>query len=218
MNSEWFAHLGYVLVALSFMVRDMLMLRIVSIAGSVALLLWSVFDPSGPLWAVIEWNVAFIAVHVVQIIILIREKMSVSFTEEEKEMYATVFRNFSPVEFMKLIRVGEWESVDNDATLTVEGQTVSSIMLVYNGSATVRAKGKEIAALKDGDFIGEMSFTTDAQASATVITTEPTRLFVWPKNDLKRLLNRNPVMRVTIQGVLGTDMAKKLKEKQAHLA
>ena len=119
---------------------------------------------------------------------------------------------------MKLIRVGEWKSLESDATLTIEGETVSSIMLIYNGAATVRSKGKEIATLKDGDFIGEMSFTTDAQASATVVTTEPTRLFVWPKDDLKRLLNRNPVMRVTIQGVLGTDMAKKLKQKHSRRA
>ena len=37
-----------------------------------------------------------------------KERSEVSFSEEEKELYETLFQSFAPFEFMKLLRVGQW--------------------------------------------------------------------------------------------------------------
>ena len=128
-------------------------------------------------------------------------------------MYQTTFKSLAPTEFMKLMCLCEWRSVECDETLVVEGEALSSLILIYNGSATVQTQGKPVATLKDGDFIGEMSFTTNQQAAATVMTTQPTELIIWSKDRLTQLLNRNPSMRIAIQAVLGADMAKKLQRQ-----
>lgn len=85
--------------------------------------------------------------------------------------------------------------------------------LLYNGQASVAVGGREVTQLKDGHFVGEMSFATRGPASATVPTTVPTRLLVWSREELNKLLGRNPSIRLSLQGVLGENMARKLQEQ-----
>ena len=130
--------------------------------------------------------------------------------EEEKELYATLFQNMSPVEFKKLIRLGDWDRVPRGRVILKEGDTVRHLTLLYNGAMKVTREGQEIASLKDGSFIGEMGFITEKPASATVTATTNTRIIQWRKDALKRMLMRNPTIRISMQAALGSDMAKKL--------
>jgi CRP-like cAMP-binding protein len=67
-----------------------------------------------------------------------------------------------------------------------------------------------VAELKDGSFIGEISFIRGGDATATVKVVEPTRYLSWTKESLSQMLNRNPSMRSAMQAVLSTDLTKKL--------
>jgi CRP-like cAMP-binding protein len=87
-------------------------------------------------------------------------------------------------------------------------------MLIYNGLAAVETNGEEVAKLKDGNFIGELSFITGGAASATVRAMLPTRYVSWPKEAISKLLNRNPSMRFAMQSILSTDLSKKLMHRQ----
>jgi CRP-like cAMP-binding protein len=86
-------------------------------------------------------------------------------------------------------------------------------MLIYNGQVAVELNGKEVAKLKDGNFIGEVSFITGGAATATVKALQPTRYVAWPKEAIKQLLNRNPSMRFAMQAMLSTDLSKKLMHR-----
>jgi len=56
--------------------------------------------PGGPLWLVIFWLGVFMAIHAFRVIEIIRERRGIQFTDEERELHATVFRGFDAVEFM----------------------------------------------------------------------------------------------------------------------
>jgi CRP-like cAMP-binding protein len=86
-------------------------------------------------------------------------------------------------------------------------------MLIYNGSVGVELNGKELARLKDGNFVGEVSFITGGAATATVRALQPTRYVKWPKEAIRQLLNRNPSMRFAMQAMLSTDLSKKLMRR-----
>ena len=104
-----------------------------------------------------------------------QSRWGVTFTPDEQEMYATVFQEFSPVELIKLLRIGQWREVDADQTLIEEGQKVDQIVFIFNGQAEVLSNGQRINYLKDGAFIGEMELTKDRPAVATVKTISSTR-------------------------------------------
>lgn len=84
-----FGHLAFVLIVFSFLVKDILWLRVISIIASIAGIVYNYFVPAAPLWLVINWNLVFIAINIVQIGILLREKMSVS----SPLPYHTIFRH-----------------------------------------------------------------------------------------------------------------------------
>ena len=95
----------------------------------------------------------------------------------------------------------------------IEKQSLNAVMLIYNGLVGVETNGKEVARLKDGNFIGELSFITGGEATATVRALMPTRYIAWPKEAISQLLNRNPSMRFAMQSMLSTDLSKKLMHR-----
>jgi hypothetical protein len=213
MSYELFGHMAFLMVAISLTVKDILLLRVISIVASLSSITYNYFVPAFPLWLVINWNLVFILINTVRIGHLVHEKVTVSFSEKEKELYETLFRNFSPVEFMKILRISEWKSANKNETLTTQGQPVNNLMLVYNGAAKVIKDGQEVALLKDGDFIGEMSFNSNNPANATVIAVESVQILSWPKEELKKLLNRNPSMKFATQSVLSANLVQKLQRQ-----
>ena len=211
--TELAGHLAYALIACSFLVRDLFWLRLISIVGSMAAIFFNYFAPSEPLWLVIYWNLAFATLNVVQVVRMMHERSQVRFSDEERDLYGTLFQGFSPVEFMKLMRIAKWQSLPSEAQLTIEGSPVPNLMLIYSGVVEVDVGGKTVAELRDGRFLGEMSFIAGGNASASASTAATTRLVVWSQDELKRLLNRNPTLKFSFQGVLHTDLARKLQRE-----
>ena len=211
MNYFLFAtHLASILTLAAYLVREILWLRILTVVACVAGIIFNYYVPATPLWPVIYWNLVFIAVNAVQIVIIIKERSSVHFTEEERELYETVFKNFAPFEFMKLLRLGKWLEAREGQLLTIEAKPLDHVMLIYKGLVSVETGGQEIGQMKGGDLIGEVSFITEGNATATVRILQPTRYLSWPKKDLRRLLSRDPNLRSAMESVFNRELSEKL--------
>ena len=206
-------HLASVLTMAAYLLKDILWLRLLTILSCFAGIAFNFIVPTTPLWTVIYWNILFAVINLVQVAIIIKQRSSVHFTDEEKELHDTLFKNFAPFEFMKLMRVGKWLEAKQGEILATEQKPIDSVMLIYNGLVGVESKGKELATLKDGNFIGEVSFITGGTATATVRALRPTRYVSWPKEAIKQLLNRNPSMKFAMQAMLSTDLSKKLMHR-----
>jgi hypothetical protein len=154
MDKVYFAtHVASVLTLLAYLVKDILWLRALTILACIAGIIFNYFVAAAPLWPVINWNLVFIVINVVQIVLILRERRGVKFTEEEKELYQTLFKNFAPFEFMKLLRLGEWKGAKKGQLLAIEKQRLDNVLLVYNGLLAVEADGQQIAQLTDGNLI-----------------------------------------------------------------
>lgn len=199
---------AFILTALAYVMRDILLLRTLAVV-------------SGVLWFVLMYFANFsslalgeqtllLAINATRIVMLIKERRGVSFTEEEQELYRTIFSRFSPVEFLKIIRLAEWKTGEPDDRLAVEKQPVSNLIMIYNGEVAIEKEGKDVARLRDGTMIGEMSFLRGGPATATVRVVRPTRYVAWPQEDLRKMLRRNPTMDVAMQSVLSADLINKL--------
>ena len=207
---EIIGHLSFAFAAMSFFVRDMLFLRSFAIISGVVGITFNYFIQVGPLWIPIFWLSFFICINGYRIVGIILERRSINFTEEELELHETVFQNFTPLEFMKLMRVGEWGSVDSNYQFAQEGESLDGLKLLSNGEVRIERGGEELGLGRDGSMIGEMSFIRGGVASAAVFATKPCRYIHWPKEQLKSLLNRNPSMDIAMKHVFSLDLTKKL--------
>lgn len=212
---ELFAHFSYVLVACSFLVRDILYLRALAILASISLVAYAFYGGEQPNWTVLGWQAVFFAINTVWVVALVRERQGVRFTDEERELFETVFRAFAPVEFMKLMRLAQWRTVRRGETLAKTGDVLPELKLIYNGEAVVRTPTGEERRLKDGAFVGEMSFVRGGAASADVKAASEMRIVTWAKEDLRGLLRRNPSMLSAMQTVVSEDLTKKLLAEPA---
>ena len=199
-------HLAFGLIAFSFLVKDILWLRLVSILASSFSVFYNWVIPAEPMWLAINWNFVFISLNLYHIAVLIYEKRPIKMAPKDKELYETLFKDLSPVEYLKITKIANWKKFKAGETLIREAHLVTDLILIYNGTVDVMTKGKKVAQLKDGQFVGEMSFLTEKSATATCVIKHDTECILWKQPEFKELLKRNPSLYYTIQGLLSNQL------------
>ena len=125
---------------------------------------------------------------------------------KDKELYETLFKELSPVEYLKITKIANWKKFKAGDTLIRHNHLVTDLILIYNGTVDVKVKGKKVAQLKDGQFVGEMSFLTEKSATADCVVKHDTECLMWKQPEFKELLKRNPSLYYTIQGLLSNQL------------
>ena len=125
---------------------------------------------------------------------------------KDKELYETLFKDLSPVEYLKISKVAQWKTYKSNEIIIRQEHLVPDLILIYNGTVDVLVGGKKVAVLKDGQFVGEMSFLTEKSATATCVVKHDTECLVWKQPEFKDLLKRNPSLYYTIQGLLSNQL------------
>lgn len=203
-------HLAFGLIAFSFLVKDILYLRLLSILASLFSVFYNYTIPTEPMWLAINWNLIFVMVNLYHVAMLIYEKRPVHMEPKDKELYETMFKELTPVEYLKITKIAEWKKLSNGTKIITQDARVFNLNLIYNGTVEVQVDGKTVAELKDGQFVGEMSFLTEQPATATCIVKHETELLVWKQKQFKDLLKRNPSLYFTIQSLLSTQVSSNL--------
>lgn len=206
-------NLAFILVACSFMVKDMLWLRTLSITASTFSLFYNYNVAGNPLWVPISWNLFFMSLNIYHVVGIIRGKRSIQLSEKERDLYQLSFSSLSLMEFSKLMKIGAWKNIDPGAIIINEDQKMTELMMIYNGRVEVIVAGKVVNELKDGHFIGEMSFLSDGVASASIKVKLPTEFIVWNQAALKTLMKSSPSIIYSLQAAMGEQIAKNLKDK-----
>ena len=199
-------HLAFGLIAFSFLVKDILWLRIVSIVASLFSVFYNWVIPVEPMWIPIGWNFVFVLLNLYHIAVLMYEKRPVKMNDKNAELYETLFKDMTPVEYLKVSKIAEWKTFKPGEIIIQEGMPVKDLHLIYNGTVDIVVKDKKVADLKDGQFVGEMSFLTEKPATATCVVRHNAELLVWRQREFKELLKRNPSLYYSIQSLLSTQL------------
>lgn len=202
-------HAANVLYLVSYVLKDILWLRIVACVGSLCVLVAIALQPN-PVLEAVAWNVLFFVINVVQIKILLVERRPVTLAKDEQRLHRLVFQSLRPRDLAKLLAIGRFVDKDESDVIVKSGKPLDAIMVIVDGKAAVKKDGRTIVELGEGRFVGEMSFLTGQPPAADVETTTATRLMAWPTPALKKYLADHPELRATMQLVIGTDLVAKL--------
>ena len=199
-------HLAFGLIAFSFLVKDILWLRIMSILASLFSVFYNYIIPPEPMWIPIGWNFVFVIVNIYHIAVILYEKRPVKMDDKNEELYSTLFKEMSPVEYLKISKVAEWKKYKSGEMIIRQEHLVPDLILIYNGTVDVAVDGEKVAELKDGQFVGEMSFLTEKSATADCIVKHNSECLVWKQKEFKELLKRNPSLYYSIQSLLSNQL------------
>ena len=200
-------HLAFGLIAFSFLVKDIFWLRILSITASLFSIFYNYFIPIEPMMIAIFWNGIFIVVNLYHVAILIYEKRPVKMSPKDRELYETMFKSLSPVEYLKITKLANWKKFKKNDKIITQSKPVKDLHLIYNGTVDVVVGIEPVAELKDGQFVGEMSFLTEKPATATCVVRHETECLVWDQQSFKDLLKRNPSLYFSIQSLLSAQVS-----------
>ena len=202
-------HAANVLYLLSYLVKDILWLRLLTVVAGVLLMTWALLQPQ-PLWSSVGWNALFLAINLYQSWRLILERRPVRLSERETLLYRLAFRTLTPREFLKLLALGRWEEAAPETRIVEKARGLDRLMVIASGRTAVKVADR-VVELGEGRFVGEMSFITGEAPTVDVVAIDAIRYVSWPKTELKTFLAQHPPLRAAWQAVLGADLVSKLR-------
>jgi CRP/FNR family transcriptional regulator, cyclic AMP receptor protein len=102
-----------------------------------------------------------------------------------------LFEGLSHKELVQLERVCEDLDVESGKVLCKEGQIGHEFFVIVDGKVQVTRKGRRVATLSSGDFVGEIALVTEMPRTATVTAETPVRLFVLTRREFHAVLDNN---------------------------
>ena len=208
---EYFIHIANVLYLFSYTMRDILWLRVLTVAASCFLIPYFYFRPD-PLILAIYWNLVFTSLNVFWICRLLLERRPVKLSDDEQQLCQIAFRSLTPREMKKILKLSSWNNAVPGECFVSKDEPLERLILIYSGQANVEIDGQKVGELHAGQFIGELSYFTDDVAAANVVATQDTRYVSWPKNRLRSFLDSNADLRAAFQIILGSVLAKRLQD------
>jgi CRP-like cAMP-binding protein len=117
-----------------------------------------------------------------------------------------LFEHCSKSELRRIAGVADELALPEGRALTKEGAPGREFLVLVEGLAEVRRKGRRVNILSGGDFLGEIALVADRPRTATVTTTTPARVLVVTARDFRTLMREVP----SIQGKVLTALAERV--------
>ena len=195
-------HIAFFLAGTSFFMRDIIYLRLISIMASIFAIFYAIFGHDSVLELQVYWHSVFICIHLFRLSLLMYEKYILKLTQKEKEIYDLFGWDISPAIFKKIIGLGIVLEESPGTELIEQGEKVSQIGFILDGSVKVIKDQKEVVTLKRGQFFGQFSFITGESASSSVFAQDSLKCIYWDQKILKKYLVGNENLLPEFQQVL----------------
>jgi len=113
-----------------------------------------------------------------------------------------LFKSASKRELAEIARLADEIELPAGRKLTAEGTRGKQFVVIVEGAAEVRRKGRKVNDLRAGDFLGEIALVTGKPRTATVTTTKPSRVLVITPQSFRMLLRDVPSLQLKVLDAL----------------
>ena len=203
-------HVANVILLFAFAVRDVLLLRILFVIGSIAALGFYFFL-SPPLWSAIGWTCVYIAIHTYWIVRIYLERRPVVLMAEEEKLYELAFSKMDRRKFLTLVSLGRWQDGETDQKLFQQGEKVTKVCVLISGKVSGSLDGNHIAEMNPGQLVGTAAVITGS-APCDAIISESCRYITWDVATVDALRARDPELDSQLSDMINIDLAKKIKQ------
>ena len=194
----------------SYMVTSMFWLRLLAIIGAISTFPYFYFQVE-PLWSALFWQSCFLAVNLVNLLVLLYSRRRARFDEHEQLAYHLKFSDLKPYEVRPIFNHAEKMQLEPGQVLLKDGDKNQALYLILKGQCRVEKNGEEIAILGQGQFAGELSFLSHETVSADVVAVGQVSLMCWQRHRLLPLFKRQGLYESYFYGMCSLDVAGKLR-------
>ena len=209
-------HLQYLLLVAAMLparlVRVRLGVLVSAIFGILASGVFS-FQPSA-----LFWNSLLLLVNAVLLLQFWRSNAAVRFTADEEPMLEALLNGLPRTRARHFLDQGFWLTGQAGEALIREGEPVTHLFYIAEGSARVTSDGKAVGRLGAGDLIGEVTVLSGDTASATVMLETAARLWCAPAQTLRLYLDAHHDVRHAVEQSFSAALRHKLQELNRAVA
>ncbi len=202
-------HLANALILWSFVVRDILWLRALSVTAGLCFIAHFAALPV-PMLQPVAWNALFIALNVLQVLRLLSERRPVRLGFDAERLRAMVFPELTGRQVLCVVAHGRWRDAEDSELLIAQGDVSPPLLAVISGALQVERDGASLARLGAGRLAGEMSWMTRRPAGASVRAIGGARVLAIDTTGLDRSLEADPALRTALQSALGRELCAKI--------
>lgn len=105
-----------------------------------------------------------------------------------------LFSELSPEELVGVTHIAARRTALAGETLFLEGDEADGLYLVASGELVVERGGRELARLRRGEIVGELSVLDGEPRSATVVAEARSELFFVGREDFLDLCDQSPAL------------------------
>ncbi|MEL7252730.1 MAG: cyclic nucleotide-binding domain-containing protein [Pseudomonadota bacterium] len=171
-----------------------------------------------------EWNrasamisVAWIVISLVGITRTFLIKRRLHFSSEEEQFLKQGLPGIPREVARKILNAGNWLTLEPDTYMTHEGQPVTHLYFMLNGTAGVFVMDSKVAELHEG-FIGELNVMEGGPASASVVALTSTRVFCVSGQALRQMTRADTQTSLYLETHLSTSTKQKLMQANLQLS
>lgn len=216
---DWLAFTSYGLIAISYAMRDIMWLRVITVVACfVDFVVYYFIRPGQPLWVQLGMNVLFILINLYQLYVLWQDKQAEVFHGEQAWLYKHVFPLLSPGEFKRLLKLGSWQTLAPQQLVLHKDSVVEQLGFVVTGRLDALWGTTVLNSVPAGGLVGEISYLTGKTASATVVAGLETRLFSLAHSALDKLKLERPELHNKVLYILSRNVIEKLATSNLQTA
>lgn len=115
-----------------------------------------------------------------------------------------LFASCSKRELAEIASLADELAVPAGRKLASQGARGHEFVVIADGAADVRRNGRVVNRLGTGDFLGEIALVTGRKRTATVTTTEPSRLLVLTAPAFRGLMRKLPSLQLKVLDAVAT--------------
>ena len=196
----WALHVANCLILCSFLMRNILVLRFLSIGGGVFFAVYFLSqDP--PMTAPVQWNLVFATVNIIQIVRLLLLNRKIPLSVEEVFLKDTYFQTLKSLEIRKLfekcqlktIEMGDaFTQTENDFGVLLEGE-------IYN----------PMRFLDKGRFLGVETYFGKQMSQDSWEVKERSILLIWNQAEVKEWSQVSSDRKNLLLSALSSDLLKR---------
>ncbi|MDP6688051.1 MAG: cyclic nucleotide-binding domain-containing protein [Alphaproteobacteria bacterium] len=203
-------HLSFLIVALSLLMRDIILLRLLGILSGLVGVGYNYFVTVEPLWVPIIWLSVFMLINIYMIATFFVSNRETSLSEADLALWKTNFLGLAIEEYKRLKSIFEYRSYGDGEVLIHAGRENGFLYFVTSGQLSVRRDGAEIGKLHQGGIVGEMSFLTKAPPNADVLVNGAASCILIDKARLRAMMMKHPSFHLSMTNLFNMNLMKKL--------
>ena len=214
-HAALFLNAANILYLVCYAVKDVLWLRIFCVVAMLTIIPYYLWGTETVQWGCIYWQLAFLALNLFWIIVIIKERRPPRMTATQKRLYDEVFaRSCTPQEMLRLLSVAQKVKYETGKTVVSKLSSPEGLMLIEKGKVDVSLDGDLLATLERGDFVCEMSYLTGEPAVADVIAASNVEMIHWNRDDLEKIYEGRPELKSAIHEIIGRDLIAKISSNE----